>query len=203
MPQILIIPVILESDKPHNYSEWMSYTEIPADFYPRLIRQLLNIFRRIVTTINLYDAIMLEQGTTVNSCLFNKSRNQWNSKYILEWISRKALPNSDTKILAICNFDAYSNGLNFVFGEAQMGGRIGAIYLSRLRQEFYGHMSDLDLFQQRITKETVHELGHLFRLAHCERINCVMHFSNSLRDTDFKGYNLCDKCIALLFNMYQ
>jgi archaemetzincin len=203
MPKILIIPVILESDRLYNYSERLSYTEILADFYPRLIKQLLNIFGRIVTTINLYDAIVLDRGSTVYSRLFNKSRNQWNSKYILEWISRKALPNSDTKILAICDFDAYSNGLNFVFGEAQMGGRIGAIYLPRLRQEFYGHISDSDLFQQRITKETVHELGHLSRISHCERRNCVMHFSNSLKDTDFKGYNFCDRCIATLFNMYQ
>lgn len=203
MPQILIIPVILESDKRYGLKEQLKYAGIPADFYPRLIKQLLNIFRRIVTTINLYDALMLDRGSTVNSRLFNKSRNQWNSKYILEWISRKASPDSDTKILAMCDFDAYSNSLNFVFGEAQMGGRIAAIYLSRLRQEFYDHISDLDLFQQRITKEVVHELGHLFRLSHCERRNCVMHFSNSMKDTDFKGYKLCDRCIALLFSMYQ
>ena len=143
---------------------------------------------------------MLDRGSTL---LFSKSRNQWNSRYILEWISRKALSNSDTKILAVCDFDAYSNGLNFVFGEAQIGGRIAAIYLPRLRQEFYGHISDLGLFQQRITKETVHELGHLFRLSHCKRRNCVMHFSNSLKDTDFKGYNFCDRCTAILFSKYQ
>jgi archaemetzincin len=83
-----------------------------------------------------------------------------------------------------------------------MVGRVGAIYLSRLRQEFYGHISNICLFQQRIIKETVHELGHLFRLSHCEKRNCVMHFSNSLKDTDFKDYNFCDRCIAMLFNMH-
>ncbi|MGA9153980.1 MAG: hypothetical protein WBZ36_25655, partial [Candidatus Nitrosopolaris sp.] len=40
--------------------------------------------------------------------------------------------------LAICDFDAYSSGLNFVFGQAQIDGRVSAIYLTRLRQEFYG-----------------------------------------------------------------
>ena len=200
MLQILIIPVILESNKPRSVKEQLKYAEIPAaDFYSRLIKQLLNIFR-IVTTINIYDTLVLDRGSTL---LFSKSRNQWNSRYILEWISRKALSNSDTKILAVCDFDAYSNGLNFVFGEAQIGGRIAAIYLPRLRQEFYGHISDLGLFQQRITKETVHELGHLFRLSHCKRRNCVMHFSNSLKDTDFKGYNFCDRCTAILFSKYQ
>jgi archaemetzincin len=207
MPQfhtkIMIVPVILESDKLHSHKERQYAGTIAADFYPRLIKQLLNIFNTLVTTINVYDSLMLDKGSTANSRLFNNSKNQWNSESILGWISSKTLSNNDTKILAICDFDAYSNGLNFIFGEAQIGGRVGAIYLSRLRQEFYGLVSDVDLLQQRITKEAVHELGHLFRLFHCERRNCVMHFSNSLHDTDFKDYYFCDRCIALLFNMYQ
>ncbi|MGA7369045.1 MAG: hypothetical protein WBX01_07945 [Nitrososphaeraceae archaeon] len=38
-----------------------------------------------------------------------------------------------------------------------------AVYLSRLRQEFYGLVPDIDLFQQRMIKEAVHELGHAFK----------------------------------------
>jgi archaemetzincin len=201
MSQILIIPVILDSNQ-YNQNERLSYSGIAADFYPMLIKQLQNIFGRVVTSINLHDALILDGDSIVNSHLFDKNRNQWNSKKILQWISTKALPNNDTKILAICDFDAYSNDLNFVFGEAQMVGRVGAIYLSRLSHEFYGHISNICLFQQRIIKETVHELGHLFRLSHCEKRNCVMHFSNSLKDTDFKDYNFCDRCIAILFNMH-
>lgn len=200
MSQILIIPVVSDSD-PYDKNKVLSYSGIAADFYPRLIKQLQNIFGRIVISINLHDALILDRNSLINSLLFDKNRNQWNSENILQWISRKALPNGDTKILAICDFDAYSNGLNFVFGEAQAEGRVGVIYLSRLRQEFYGQTSDVRLFHQRIIKETVHELGHLFRLSHCEKSNCVMHFSNSLKDTDFKDYNLCDRCSVMLFNM--
>jgi archaemetzincin len=203
MSKILIVPVVLESDKLNSQNEYVRYPRtIEADFYPRLIKELQNNFREIGNLVSLYDPLMLDRDTIVNSHLFNKSRNQWYSKNSLEWVTRETLPNSDTKILAICDFDAYSNGLNFVFGEAQIGGRVGAIYISRLRQEFYGYMSDTDLFLQRIIKETVHELGHLFGLSHCERKNCVMHFSNSLKDTDFKGYYFCVRCTAILFNMY-
>jgi archaemetzincin len=201
MHKILIVPIILESNKLllDTKNEYVGYPRaIEAGFYPRLIKELQNIFSGIVKNVSLYYPLMLDR----HGYLFNKSRNQWNSKAILEWISRKALPNTDTKILAICDFDAYSNGLNFVFGEAQIGRRVGAIYISRLRQEFYGYMPDTDLFQQRITKETVHELGHLFGLPHCERKNCVMRFSNSLKDTDFKGYHFCIRCTAVLFGMY-
>lgn len=100
------------------------------------------------------------------------------------------------KILAMV--DAYSNGLNFVFGEAHRGGGVGAVYLSRLRQEFYGFSPDTRLFRQRIIKEAVHELGHVFGLLHCEKRSCIMHFSNSLRDTDFKDPYFCNRCNGLL-----
>jgi archaemetzincin len=73
-------------------------------------------------------------------------------------------------------------------------GSICAIYLPRLRQEFYGLKTDESLFCQRIVKEAVHEFGHAFSLTHCENIKCVMHFSNSLSDTDIKTSHLCNIC---------
>lgn len=97
-------------------------------------------------------------------------------------------------MIAICDFDAYSNGLNFVFGEATLDGGVSAVYVPRLRQEFYGLKTDTSLFYKRIIKETVHELGHAFGLKHCVNQMCVMHFSNSLQDTDIKENNLCDSC---------
>ena len=122
--------------------------------------------------------------------LFDYQRNQWKSNDILQWLSDKynkpSSKSRTTKILALCDFDAYSSNLNFVFGEAHLDGRICAIYLPRIRQEFYGVKPDKSLFYQRIVKEAVHELGHAFGLNHCESIKCVMHFSNSLSDTDIK-----------------
>jgi archaemetzincin len=41
---------------------------------------------------------------------------------------------------------------------------------------------DTSHFGQRLVKEAVHELGHAFGLNHCENIECVMHFSNSLQN---------------------
>ena len=108
-------------------------------------------------------------------------------------------PDSDTKVLAICNFDAYSGDLNFVLGEAHMGGRVAAIYIPRLKQGLYVKKSDINkLVEQRAIKEAVHELGHAFGLTHCEKSRCVMHFSNSLQDTDFKHYIFCERCNKIL-----
>ena len=134
--------------------------------------------------------------------LFDHLRNQWKSSDILQWLSdtyRKLYSKerrTTIKILAICDFDAYSGNLNFVFGEAYLDGSISAIYLPRLRQEFYGLKADDYLFHQRIVKEAVHELGHAFGLNHCKNTRCVMHFSNSLSDTDIKTTHLCDACKA-------
>jgi archaemetzincin len=126
--------------------------------------------------------------------LFDKNRRQWKSNDILNWLLVRTNPDIDNKVLAICDFDAYSNGLNFVFGQAYIDDRVSAIYLSRLRQEFYGLKPDKSLFYQRIVKEAVHELGHAFGLKHCNNQICVMHFSNSLPDTDIKQNSFCDIC---------
>jgi archaemetzincin len=121
------------------------------------------------------------------------------SDKLLEWLSQNNNPDWNTKILAICDFDAYSGELNFVLGEAHFGGRVVAVYIPRLRQELYVTNSDPNkLFEQRVVKEAVHELGHAFGLTHCERSRCVMHFSNSLRDTDFKDYRFCERCNIVL-----
>jgi archaemetzincin len=125
--------------------------------------------------------------------LFDKQRKQWKSNDILQWLSNIFKPSSkSSRLLAICDFDAYSDELNFVFGEAYVDGSVSAIYLSRLRQEFYGLRPNESVFYQRLVKEAVHELGHSFGLGHCKNIKCVMHFSNSLSDTDFKASRFCN-----------
>jgi archaemetzincin len=125
-------------------------------------------------------------------------RRQCISDLLLDWLLDTAatFKNHNVKFLAVCNFDAYSNGLNFVFGQAHMNGKVAAVYLPRLTQEFYGLEKNEDLFIQRVVKESVHELGHSFGLGHCPMHTCVMHFSNSLADTDAKAKDFCQNCAS-------
>jgi archaemetzincin len=62
----------------------------------------------------------------------------------------------------------------------------------------YGLKPDEFLFQQRIIKEAVYELGHAFGLRRCKNKMCVMRFSNSLADTDIKEEIFCKRCKTLL-----
>ncbi|MDQ3852898.1 MAG: archaemetzincin family Zn-dependent metalloprotease [Thermoproteota archaeon] len=135
---------------------------------------------------------------------FNEQRNQLNSDKLLRWLATtimnktKSYGPTKTIILGICNFDAYSSGLNFVFGQASLTGGVAVIYLPRLRQEFYGLGADTSIFIERVLKEATHEVGHAFGLDHCPKRSCVMYFSNSLADTDRKAKDFCNICRSKL-----
>ena len=168
------------------------------------------------------DIDILKPIKEIPDFVFDMHRRQCISDRLLDWLlditfrnaydDNKQLANqkddgntyNNMKLLALCNFDAYSNGLNFVFGEAYMNGKVAAVYLPRLRPEFYGLEKKVDqLFFQRVIKETVHELGHAFGLGHCPLHKCVMHFSNSISDTDAKESNFCQNCkLRINYELY-
>ncbi|KPJ59387.1 MAG: hypothetical protein AMJ42_01995 [Deltaproteobacteria bacterium DG_8] len=124
---------------------------------------------------------------------YNPKRQQYHATTILNKVKGETSSDKGRR-LGIVDVDLYVPELNFVFGEADLLGKTAVISLSRLRQEFYGLPRDEDLFLKRTLKEAVHELGHTFGLRHCQNEKCVMHFSNSLRDTDIKQVTFCPIC---------
>jgi archaemetzincin len=125
---------------------------------------------------------------------FNPARRQYLSTALLNLLCEKyAAPGR--RILGVAESDLYVPKLNFVFGEADMKRRVAVISLARLHQEFYGLPPDEKIFMRRALTEAVHELGHTYGLSHCRDPHCVMFFSNSLADTDRKGYRFCKRCL--------
>jgi archaemetzincin len=124
---------------------------------------------------------------------YHAQRQQYLGEAILAAMRPLPLP-PGTQAVALVDGDCYAPGLSFVFGQAARGGNMAFVALPRLRQSFYGEPEDADLFGARVLKEAIHELGHTWNLAHCPDVRCVMHFSNTLEDTDLKGVEFCAHC---------
>lgn len=124
---------------------------------------------------------------------YNGKRNQHFSSAILLKL-REIERDVGDRVLGVTQHDLYVPSLNFVFGEADLESRVAIISLRRLSQEFYGLSEDMERFKGRALKEAVHELGHTYGLGHCSNPLCVMHFSNSLLDTDIKKASFCPQC---------
>ncbi len=124
---------------------------------------------------------------------YNARRKQYHATRILQ-IMEAQKPDWCDFTLGMIDEDLFVPELNFVFGEADVLARIAVIGLPRLRQEFYGFAPDQELFLLRAAKEAIHELGHTYGLGHCPDRKCIMHFSNSLRDTDAKEPRFCVVC---------
>ena len=122
---------------------------------------------------------------------YNFERKQYFSSKLIASLKKT---DQDERVVGIADIDLYVPRLNFVFGEADIASGTSIVSLCRLRQEYYGLAPDQNLFLERATKEIVHELGHTFGLGHCPYNKCVMHFSNSLADTDLKEACFCNKC---------
>jgi archaemetzincin len=124
---------------------------------------------------------------------YDSRRKQYLATKLLSKLKKSGVA-KDEKVLGIVDVDLYAPGLNFIFGQAEIASSVAIISLSRLRQEYYGLPPGEALFLDRATKEAVHELGHTFGLDHCPNSKCVMHFSNSLSDTDLKQAAFCSRC---------
>ena len=169
MPSILIVPI-----RPVDHAELTA-----------LIPPLSHAFELPVT---------IEESNYLDpSFAFDTYRNQFNSTYIIAALLDR-YPAHSGKIIGITEVDLFVPVLTYVFGEAQLDGRIAVLSTYRLREELYGLDPNPKLEHIRLLKEANHELGHTFGLIHCHNPECVMHSSTSAEEIDVKGKNFCEEC---------
>ncbi len=155
---------------------------------------LTGIVQGLVKTFPDTSAVIVPEVLPIPQVAFDKKRNQYSSAIVLSEIRAYAGSKQEfQRMLGVVDVDIYVPGLKYVFGEAYTPGRAALISLWRLKPEFYGDRADLAVYVLRALKEAVHELGHTLGLQHCPRSACVMHFSNSIFDTDKKQSLFCDQ----------
>lgn len=128
---------------------------------------------------------------------YDPHRRQYRGDALIETLRALPYPGVE-RLLGLIDADCYAPNLNFIFGQATLGGREAFIALPRLRPSFYNLPEDTTLFRERVLKEAIHELGHTWGLFHCPHPHCVMHFSNRLEDTDIKDADFCPQCRNLM-----
>ena len=152
-----------------------------------LINYVINSLKRAFNT-----EVSLGSSLHLPSYLINTSRSQYRGSEVLTWVS-ESFSNRGKVIVGIVEGDAYVEGLNFIFGIASSALRTALVFTSRLRW-----MAGEELFRERVFKEIMHELGHVFGLSHCNNSECVMSFSNSVLDVDRKSWKYCINCFTKL-----
>lgn len=125
---------------------------------------------------------------------FEPKRNQYYAKKIIEKLALELPPDCE-KLIGITDVDLCTPVLTFVYGEAQLGGKVAIVSLNRLRQEFFNLPPNSNsILVERLLKECIHELGHCYGLFHCQNSQCVMFFSSSIITIDNKQKKFCLRC---------
>ena len=124
---------------------------------------------------------------------YDPVRRQYRSIDVLEMLV-DACPADAFKLLAVTECDLFIPVLTFVFGQAQLKGKVAVVSLARLRQEFYGFPENREVFLERLLKEALHETGHTFGLVHCADGSCAMSLATNIRHIDRKRAGFCTSC---------
>ena len=128
---------------------------------------------------------------------YNAARKQYEALHVMRAVA-ELIPADATRVLGIMKEDLSIPMLTFVYGQAQLRGRVALMSIARLQQEFYGLPANKELTITRIVKEALHELGHTFGLVHCPTTSCVMTIANDIQQVDKKNCDFCGGCAVLL-----
>jgi len=176
------------------------YLQRIGDLDPRILIILKKDLKCFFKKHNIKVDILAEQLPLLDS-EYNSDEDNYYAIDIKKRLVPRVKNNKYYRILGVLDVEIYSTLLKRIFGVAGIPknkafGR-ALISVTRLREEFYRRTRNVALFEQRIFKEAIHELGHTFGLKHCEN-HCVMCCSIRVDDTDKKPHDFCEICLKKL-----
>jgi archaemetzincin len=115
---------------------------------------------------------------------FNFERQQYDTAALLNWLAGQTSPAS-FRTAGVLDIDVYTEGYNYLFGQARLGGSICVVSTARMGQ--YVLLRQPEDRWQSIVR---HELGHTLGLRHVSDQRSVMKFANSLAEHDVQGTQL-------------
>ncbi len=128
---------------------------------------------------------------------FLERRGQYDAGRVIRHLSLTA-SSQCLRLLALTMVDLCSPILTYVYGEAELGGRVAVVSGFRLRRDEDGAEVPAERYYERLIKVALHEVGHTFSLYHCEDPRCLMQFSPGLKELDVLEIRFCDRCAFML-----
>ena len=129
---------------------------------------------------------------------FDARRQQYSSVAMLKTLMEHAPPGPG-KVVGVTGRDLFIPMLTFVFGQAQLDGRLRPGVDSAAEAGVLQVCRRMKVSWSRgRSRKRFHELGHSFGLAHCANPLCPMSLSTSIGQVDSKSDEFCATCTAAL-----
>lgn len=157
----------------------------------------LEIIRDILDRRFNKEVVLLSQKKLPKS-FKNKERGQYDAGMLRIW-AMENVPKDAYRFITVVEQDIFTGRYNFIFAQAQVPGKVTVISLHRFTSSARRLFpSERKLFETRIEKLFMHELGHNFGLPHCPNGNCVMRYANSMLELDATSAYNCSDCLEKL-----
>lgn len=155
-----------------------------------LVEELLPRLRKVLGITVLFENLPVALPSAEEASRMVGKRRQWNTRKLLGALWRYVgfHGRHNIGVIGITGEDLYSEGYNFLFGDA--GRSIAVMSYHRFRSK------DRELLLKRTFNQAISSTGLLFGILRCKQKICPRCYPNSLAEHDRKDEDLCKQCRA-------